>query len=182
MTAVLHHRYLNAPTFHEYVDSTRVRQELWRAIAAHVHIPDAYVERVGALPGERHLLILSEDWCGDAVNTVPVIAHLAELAPNLDCRILARDENPDLMDAHLTGTSRSIPVAILLDDHFEELSWWGPRPRPLQQWVLTEGLALPKPDRYREVRRWYARDHGLTTLEEIATMLEVNSVREGVSQ
>jgi hypothetical protein len=53
--------------------------------------------------------VLSEDWCGDAVNSVPYLARLAELAPNLDLRVLARDENPDLMDAHLTRGSRSIP-------------------------------------------------------------------------
>ena len=150
----------------------RANQELWRGIAAHVHIPEELVERVRAIPGDWHLLVLSEDWCGDAVNTVPLIARLSELAPNLDCRILGRDANPDLMDTHLTGTSRSIPVVILLDDQYEERGWWGPRPRPLQQWVLGEGRALPNSERYREVRRWYARDRGVTTLEEVVEMLE----------
>ena len=150
----------------------RANQELWRSIAAHVHVPEELVERVGAIPGDWHLLVLSEDWCGDAVNTVPLIARLAELTPNLDCRILGRDANPDLMDTHLTGTSRSIPVVILLDDRYEERGWWGPRPRPLQQWVLGEGRALPSSERYREVRRWYARDRGVTTLEEVVEMLE----------
>ncbi|HEX6965799.1 MAG TPA: thioredoxin family protein [Gemmatimonadaceae bacterium] len=178
MNSELHCRYLHAPTFDEYLDAARANQALWRAIADRVHVPDEYVERVSAHPGSWHLLVLSEDWCGDAVNTVPVIARLAELAPNLDCRILGRDANPDLMDTHLTGgTSRSIPIAILLDDHYDEHGWWGPRPRPLQQWVLSEGRALPKPDRYRETRRWYARDRGLTTLEEVVGMVEASSAR-----
>jgi hypothetical protein len=76
------------------------------------------------------------------------------------------------MDAHLTGISRSIPVIMLLDGDYVERSWWGPRPRPLQEWVLKEGLALPKDDRYKHVRTWYARDHGVTSLTELLDMIE----------
>ncbi len=125
-----------------------------------------------ALDGAWHLLVLSEDWCGDAVNTVPIVARLAELAPNTDLRVLARDENLDLMDAHLTGTSRSIPVVIVLDEEFNERGWWGPRPAALQQWVLGPGRALEKDVRYREIRSWYARDKGVSTLRELVELME----------
>lgn len=64
------------------------------------------------------------------------LAKLAERASNLDLKILGRDSNPDLMDSHLTGGSRSIPVVILLDETFIERAWWGPRPRDLQEWAL----------------------------------------------
>ena len=37
---------------------------------------------------------------------------------------------------------------------------------------MEEGLKLPSDERYREIRRWYARDRGRTTLEEIVTLLE----------
>ena len=103
---------------------------------------------------------------------VPIVARLAELAPNVDLRVLARDQNLDLMDAHLTGTSRSIPVVIALDEEFNERGWWGPRPAALQQWVLGPGQALDKDARYREIRSWYARDKGRTTLEEVVGMME----------
>jgi len=118
------------------------------------------------------LLVLNEDWCGDSVNIVPIVAKLCESVSNMDMRILARDENLDIMDAHLTGTSRSIPVVILLNKKYEECGWWGPRPSPLQKWVIEKGMALPKDERYREVRTFYARDHGLTTMNEIVGMLE----------
>ena len=129
-----------------------------------------------ALGGAWHLLVLSEDWCGDAVNSVPVIARLAELAPNVDLRVLARDENLDLMDAHLSGTSRAIPVVIALDGEFNERGWWGSRPAPLQQWVTGPGKAMEKDARYREIRSWYARDKGRTTLEEVVGMMEKTAV------
>jgi len=52
--------------------------------------------------------VLVEDWCGDAVNTLPVIGRLAEHASNIELRVVGRDANLDLMDAHLTNGSRSI--------------------------------------------------------------------------
>lgn len=171
--AALRVRYEAAPTFDAEVAAAVENADLWRNAARLARVPDDTVARAAALPGRWHLLVLSEDWCGDAVNSVPYVARLAELAPNLDLRVLARDANPDLMDAHLTGTSRSIPVVIAYDEHFVERGWWGPRPAALQSWVLgPEGQALDKTQRYRHVRAWYARDRGGTTLDEILTLLE----------
>jgi hypothetical protein len=96
-----------------------------------------------------------------------VVARLTEAA-GWDLRVLTRDDNPDLMDAHLTnGRSRSIPVVIVYDERLREIGWWGPRPGEIQAWVLGEGLAMPSPERYKVVRGWYARDRGRTTLSEL---------------
>jgi len=146
--------------------------DLWAAVWRRAVVDDDYLDRVAAVPGDWHLLVLSEDWCGDAVNTVPVVAKLAALSPSLELRVLARDENLDLMDAHLTGTSRSIPIVILLDAEYRERDWWGPRPTALQDSVSGEWKVLEKSSRYREARMWYARDRGRTTLEEVVSMLE----------
>jgi Thioredoxin len=166
-------RYEAAPTFDAFVNSAQQNKALWETMFRLARVPQSFVDRVRALPGRRHLLVLNEDWCGDAVNTVPSIAKLVSLAPdNVDLRVLGRDANPDLMDAHLTGTSRSIPVVILLDEDYVERGWWGPRPTELQTWVLGPGRALDKAERYREIRRWYARDRALSTLEEVVGMIE----------
>jgi hypothetical protein len=151
--------------------------ELWLGIYKHVLIPIEVSARVEALGGHWHLLILSEDWCGDAVNIVPVIAKLTESVSNMDMRILARDQNLDIMDAHLTGKSRSIPIVILLNPKYQECGWWGPRPRELQKWVIEKGVLLAKEERYKEVRTFYARDRGLSTMREIVAMLEECCVR-----
>jgi hypothetical protein len=151
--------------------------ELWVGIYKHVVIPIEISARVEALGGHWHLLVLSEDWCGDAVNIVPILAKLTESVSNMDMRILARDENLDIMDTHLTGKSRSIPIVILLNQKYQECGWWGPRPRELQKWVIEKGLSLPKDERYKEVRTFYARDRGLSTMREIVGMLEHCCVR-----
>ena len=170
-------RYCDGETFAEFIARPIKNRDLWLAIYKHVVVPIEISARVEALHGHWHLLVLSEDWCGDAVNIVPLIEKLTESVSNMDMRILARDENLDIMDAHLTGKSRSIPIVILLNQKFEECGWWGPRPRELQKWVLEKGLALSKEERYREVRAFYARDHGLTTMSEIVAMLEECCVR-----
>ena len=165
-----------AATLGEFVAAARENVELWTSMSARARVPEDLVERARRVPGRRHLLVLLEDWCGDGVNTVPAIAALAAAVPGLELRVVARDEHPALMDAHLTNGTRSIPVVIVLDEHFRELGWWGPRPAELQRWVLAEGQTLAKPERYKEVRRWYARDRARTTIEEVVALLERTSL------
>ena len=165
-------RYLGAPDFQAMLGSVQKNAELWAGIARRAHVDEEFLDRVARLGRRWHLLALSEDWCGDAVNTLPVISRLAELSPLVDLRVLSRDSNEDLMAAHLTGVSRSIPVVIALDEQFVERGWWGPRPSELQRFVLGSGQGLDKVSRYRDVRTWYARDHGATTLDELISLLE----------
>ena len=176
---MLKEKWVSAMALEEFIEQAEENQELWRSVHARARVPAEVAARLGGLPAKRHLLVLLEDWCGDAVNTVPAVARLAEDLPGLELRVLRRDEHPELMDAHLSGTSRAIPVIIALDEHFRELGWWGTRPRELQAWFTSpEAQAMEKTDRYREMRRWYARDGGRSTLEEIAALLEATAAEE----
>lgn len=169
----LHDRFYDGLTLEEFLPTANDNVDLWTHNSARANVQNEYVERVEALGRRFYFLVLSADWCGDAANLVPVIGKLANLTSNLDMRLVDRDENPDLRDSHLTnGRSASIPVVIVLDENFEELGWWGPRPSELQAWVMEEGLKLPYDERYKEVRKWYARDKGRTTLEELVSFLE----------
>lgn len=160
-------RFEAAPTFEEYLEGVERNRDLWHAVHERVRLPEELVAEARELDGDWHLVALSEDWCGDAVNTLPAVARLADEV-GWDLRVVSRDENPDLMDAHLTnGRSRSIPVVIVYDGNFGEVGWWGPRPGELQSWVMGEGLAMPSPERYKIVRRWYAKDRARTTLREV---------------
>ena len=142
------------------------QRNLWDGVYRHVKIPD-WAITAAARPGGLRLLVISEDWCGDAANTVPVLAGLAERVPGVEFRILPRDQYPAVMDRYLTNGSRSIPIAIGLDQNFRELGHWGPRPSELQAWVMATKDTMPKDQRYAEARRWYARDKGHSTLREV---------------
>jgi hypothetical protein len=165
-------RFTGGSTFEELLARPKANSDLWNAVYKRAQIDEAAKARVAAITHRQHLLAINEDWCGDSVNILPYVARLAEASPLIDMRIIGRDDNRDLMDAHLTGTSRSIPVVIVYDAQFHETGWWGPRPAPLQQWFITEGLALPKPERYPLIRGWYARDKGRTIVSEILSIIE----------
>lgn len=140
--------------------------ELWRGVSEHVVIPE-WALTAFAASSIRRLLVLSADWCGDAANTVPVLAGLADRVPGLALRLLQRDTHPDLMRRYLTDGSKSIPIAIALDEGYRELGHWGPRPSALQAWVLANKRMIPTPQRYAFARRWYAKDRGESTLREL---------------
>jgi Thioredoxin len=160
-------RFEQALTFEGYLETVDKNRELWHGVHQRVRLPDEIVDEARSMPGGWHLVALSEDWCGDAVNTLPVIARLADEA-GWDLRVMGRDDNLDLIDSHLTnGRSRSIPIVIVYDENFDEVGWWGPRPDEIQSWVMGEGLAVSSPERYKVIRRWYARDRGKTTLSEL---------------
>ena len=165
-------RFLSGSTFSEVLARPKDHSALWDAIYHRATLIEDSRVRAGALASRWNLLVLNEDWCGDSVNILPHVARLAEASPNIEMRIISRDSNRDLMDAHLTGKSRSIPVVIVYDENFVERGWWGPRPGPLQEWMETEGLALPKPDRYPLIRAWYARDKGRAIVSEILAIIE----------
>lgn len=155
-------------------DEVRTNRALWEGVARGARVPGWALERAAAAGGSWKLLVISEDWCGDASNTVPVVAALAEAAPQLEMRVVKRDENPELMDAYLTGEARSIPLVVLLDGEFRPRGRWGPRPAELQEFVLREkGSGAREPaEIYRDVRTWYARDRGETTLREVLAIVE----------
>jgi hypothetical protein len=168
----LRDRYRDAPTFETMLATVTKNVELWTAMWRHARVDEDYVRRVSSLPGRWHLLVLSEDWCGDAVNTVPIVAKLVERCPNVDMRVLARDANPDLMDAHLTGGSRSIPVIIVLDEAYEERALVGAAAHRAAALGLGAGTVAGEDGALSRARTWYARDRGRTTLDEVVSMLE----------
>jgi thioredoxin-like negative regulator of GroEL len=140
--------------------------DLWRGIYDHVVLPGWAIEGFMRSPA-RKLMVIAADWCGDAANTVPVLARLADLVRGMELRILVRDEHPEVMNEFLTNGTRSIPIAIVLDESNRELGHWGPRPAALQEWVLAHKKLMPSPQRYAYARQWYARDKGETTLREL---------------
>jgi Thioredoxin len=155
-----------ALTYEAFLAASTKHKGLWEGIYAVSRLPGW---TPAALPGglTRKLLVLAEDWCGDASSTIPIVAKLAHQVAGLELRVLRRDENPEVMNRYLTNGSRSIPIVIALDKEFRELGHWGPRPRLLQAWVMANRVLVPKAELYPQIRQWYARDRGETTLREV---------------
>jgi Thioredoxin len=155
-----------AITWTAYLRPEMEHAELWRGVYDHAVVPGWALEGFARAP-VRRLLVLAADWCGDAANSVPVLARLVELLRGVELRVLERDQFPEVMNRYLTNGTRSIPIALLLDEGFGELGHWGPRPLPLQTWVTANKKTIPSPQRYAYARKWYAKDRGETMLREM---------------
>jgi thioredoxin-like negative regulator of GroEL len=140
--------------------------QVWRGVYDRVIVPGWALEAFMRSP-VRKLLVIAADWCGDAANTVPVLARLAELVRGMELRVLERDSFPEAMAAYLTNGTRSIPIVVALTESAQELGHWGPRPAALQAWVTSNKKMIPSPQRYVYARKWYAKDKGETTLREL---------------
>ena len=91
-------------------------------------------------------IVLTADWCGDAMVNIPILMRIAEEAL-IDVRYLIRDDHLELMDQYLTnGKSRSIPIIIFLNDAGKEMAKWGPRSRKVTEVVSELQKDLPAQD------------------------------------
>lgn len=120
-------------------------------------------------------LVLTEAWCGDAAQIVPVLAKMADASPFISLRLLLRDEHPELMDAYLTNGGKSIPKLISLDAAaYVECFNWGPRPADAQHVFLA--LREKYPTDYmklaEELHLWYAKNKTKSTQKEFVALLK----------
>jgi len=158
--------------YHQFVQEAAGNHDLWTGMYRIARIPDWALAAARATGTKHHLLVIAEDWCGDGTNTVPYLAKLADQSRSQEVRVLRRDEHPEVMDRYLTGGTRAIPIVIVLDRQFRELGHWGPRPEGLQDWVREARKSVDRAKLYPQIRRWYARDKGESTLREVLALLE----------
>ena len=121
-------------------------------------------------------LTITEGWCGDAGQIIPVIEKMAEESNHITTRYILRDDNPELMNRFLTNGGRSIPIVIVIDKSSREyLSHWGPRPSYMQNWVMSrkkDPNASPYIEFVVEAQKWYNDDKGESILKEFGDALK----------
>jgi hypothetical protein len=121
-------------------------------------------------------LVLTEGWCGDAAQIVPLFEKMASQNEKITLRFILRDEHLDIMDEFLTNErSRSIPKLICLDaDTLEVLGSWGPRPEEAQDLFMS--LASSEETTWQEVaeklHKWYADDKTESVQREFLAVFE----------
>jgi len=165
-----------------YLMTVGEKRDIWIAHDRRTSLSEDVEARLAALPGERRVLVLSEDWCGDAARSVPVLAAVLEAAVGVEHRYLSIEGHEDLMARYLTHGGQAIPMAIVQDEEGRELGAWGPRPAALQALLRARWRALGPPDPedvagwYAPIMAWYSRDAGRTIAEEILMLLERGGV------
>lgn len=78
--------------------------------------------------GPAKMMVIGEDWCGDVIRGLPVLARIAEAA-GIPISIFPRDSNTDIMDEFLKeGKYMSIPVAVFYTADHDYICHWIERP------------------------------------------------------
>lgn len=152
----------------EYTRLNQARMERWDKTFA----PDPNtVEHLRMVAPEVQWLVISEGWCGDASQNLPLLAKLAEAA-QIQLRVVLRDENLELIDAHLTNGGRAIPKLIVADRDFNTLSTWGPRPAEIQAQVTANKQTnkLDHDEMSLVIHTWYARNKGQNLQSEMVAL------------
>jgi hypothetical protein len=138
-------------------------------------ISEELQETIKSIDQPQTWLVLSEAWCGDAAHSVPAIAMLADLNPNIYFKIILRDENLDIMDEFLTRGGRSIPKLIAYDAENKIHFTWGPRPEAAQEVYnvyLNNKETMTYDDIAKDLQLWYSKDRGKSLQEELQALLQ----------
>ena len=125
-------------------------------------------------------LVITEGWCGDAAQNLPVIDKMASLNSNIELKLVLRDENLALMDLFLTNGGRSIPKLIILDKDVNVMNTWGPRPKVATKMVAdykAEHGALDAAFK-QDLQVWYNKDKGQSTQNDFVEMIQKSFLKE----
>ena len=132
------------------------------------------VQKLQQLKRSYIWLVISEGWCGDAAQILPIIYKMAQLSKNIELKIVLRDENEELMNLFLTNGTKSIPKLLVVDKNtLDVLGDFGPRPIGAKQLILNykkeHGIIDEKAK--TDLQLWYLHDKGLTTQKEIVDLV-----------
>jgi len=132
------------------------------------------VAEIESYNGDVTWLVLTESWCGDAAQTMPVINKVAELNENITLKVVLRDEHEALMNEFLTNGGKSIPKLIAIDNASGNvLGDWGPRPTEATKLVNDYKAAHGKltPEFKQDLQVWYNKDKGQNTVSDLLKLV-----------
>jgi len=158
-----------------HVKETRINTQRIKRIYKQLQVLPALENLIKGVNCNWKWLVLSESWCGDGSQNLPIIAKLAAISNKIKLEILLRDENPEIMNAHLTNGSKAIPKLICINANNDlELGVWGPRPFLIQEKVTkikSENPNISTEEFAKNLHLWYAQDKGLSLKNELIDLI-----------
>ena len=159
---VTNERFAQGMTLRQYLDQMGTNKEKFVQFLNEIKIKPEDKAALDRLGRKLKVLVITEDWCGDALYNVPVLARMVEGNPNIEMRIFLRDKNPDLMDQYLNqGLYRSIPVFAFFDERMNEVARFIERPpahtEEIEKKMLETRRAL-RAERYLEWREGVVKE------------------------
>lgn len=152
----------------------KINRQRMKRLQKTVVLREDLIEKVRSINRPLIWLILTEGWCGDAAQNIPVIEKIAAQNQLIKTRYLLRDDNLDLMDKYLTNGGRAIPILICLDgETLEELCKWGSRPAKIQEYFLElKASGMEKLQMMEMLQRRYNADKEQSIQADFAELIE----------
>lgn len=116
-----------------YVHYTRLNLQRMKRLNKTTEVPYALKKLLQTKDNHWNWVIVTEPWCGDAAQCLPVLEKLALAVGSIKTLYILRDEHLEIMDAYLTNGGRAIPKLICLNADGQEIFSWGPRPAVIQE-------------------------------------------------
>ena len=152
---VTRERFQQGMTFQQYLDQMGTNKDTFMKFLSEIKIRPEDREALGKLGKKLKVMVITEDWCGDALYNVPVLAKLVEGNQNVELRVFLRDKNPDLMDQYLNnGMYRSIPVFAFFDENMNEVARFLERPPKMTEELEKKMLEVRRAMRAENLERW----------------------------
>jgi hypothetical protein len=127
------------------------------------------------LQSEYTWLVITEGWCGDAAQILPVLFKMSERSDLITFRTILRDENEELMKQFLTNGAKAIPKLIVIKNATHEvLAQWGPRPEGAAQLIkdYKETHGVIDETAKMNLQKWYLQDKGLSVMDELVQLMK----------
>jgi hypothetical protein len=154
---------------------TKMNVQRMKRLDKTVIIQENILKALSQLKQNYTWLVVTEAWCGDAAQIIPTIVKIGEISQGkISVRYILRDQNLDIIDAHLTNGGRAVPKLIVLDPALTETLSWGPRPKVLQD-LFLEWKKEPntiKEDWSEKIHAWYAKDKTVEIQKELLEIVQ----------
>jgi hypothetical protein len=148
-------RFAQGMTVQQYLDQMGTNKDTFVKFLGEVKVKPEDKKALESLGRKLKCMIITEDWCGDALYNVPVLLKLIEGNPHIETRVFLRDKNPDLMDQYLNkGMFRSIPVFAFFDENMNEVARLLERPPKVTEELEAKMLEVRKAFRAEKLEPW----------------------------
>ncbi|MGB0890942.1 MAG: thioredoxin family protein [Flavobacteriaceae bacterium] len=145
-----------------------------------IKISEETIAEIKQIKEPQTWLVITESWCGDAAQNIPVIHKIAKTNPLINFKLVLRDDNEDLMNQFLTNGGKAIPKLIALDNQKNVINTWGPRPTIATKMVVdykAKNGSLDA-DFKKELQVWYNKDKGLSVQDDFVKLAKKLQTKE----
>lgn len=180
---VLHGKTTGEEQTTERIEYTKLNASRMRRLAKTVTLSNYRINEFNTIATKQTWLVITESWCADAAQTIPVLGKIAEVVPAIDLKIITRDENQELMNRFLTNGTQSIPKLIVVGEDYEVLNSWGARSTAATKLVAEYKKKHGKIDAEfkKQLQIWYNKDKGVSIVNDLFEIVKSIKISESVA-